>query len=591
MDLRDGPHSSMIDVEQFTFEEIEGVISNKDDPDTLSLTIRSCVIGLLLAIGRSIGDAYFSFQSGQYAFDIIYILLISYPFGRLLAWILPRYQWRITNKWSFSLNPGPFTIKEHVLITFMTVSCYPSRITQLIVMQRIYFPQYEAIQPASVIIYFISMQLFGFGLAGIFRRFLIWPSKMIWPSSLPIVVLFRVLHDKNVDGPNKDSLGRFKFFSLISAGQFIYTWLSWFIMPVLQNFSPLYLINTKDRLLAELTSVNGFGFGALRLDWLSITSYLCSPIVVPRWAQVNLCIGFFLIVWISGPLVYYTNLWDSKNLPIRSTDYLTVNNTHYNLTVVSNSDFQLNRTEYDLYNISVGGVRISAMHIITLCACLAFLPAIFVHTILYHGKWIIQQIRTSPTNRNNDIHCKLMRPYAETPEWCFILLFIVNLIILMIVSHLNHILSWYNVLIAALVTAICLFPFGILEAEAAQGKLHGTLFTYLLLGAYLHPANPSNYSAFLLQIEATQWQALGVLQFLKISHFMKIPPRAVFGTVLISIILSSISTYFITDYVLTSIPNVCTSANPKWSCPSVSILYDKSIFLTTIRTYTFLDVT
>jgi OPT family oligopeptide transporter len=405
---------------------------------------------------------------------------------------------------------------------------------------------------------------------------------MIWPSCLPIIVLFRILHDKNVDGPIKDSLGRFKFFTFMSIGQFVYGWLPSFIMPVLQNFSPFCLIDTQNRLLAELTSVNGFGIGAFRLDWLSITCYLSSPIVVPRWAQVNLFIGFILIVWISGPLVYYTNLWDSKNLPIRNTDYLTINNTHYNLTLVSNNHYQLNRTAYALYKNKVGGIRGSAMYIIALCTNFAILPSIFVHTILYHGKWILKQIRTTLTNGNNDIHCKLMSQYAETPEWWFILLFVINLVILMVVSHLNNILPWYHVLIVAIVASICVLPFGILGAETAQNKLYGTIFAYFLLGACLRPNDPSGYSAFILQIRATLGQALNVLQLLKISHFMKISPRAVFGTVLISIILSSIATHFTTDYVLNSIPGLCTS-NQNWICLGVYILYDKSIFLTTIR--------
>jgi len=323
---------------------------------------------------------------------------------------------------------------------------------------------------------------------------------MLWPTVLPTVSLFRILHDKNVDGPLKDSLSRLKFFIFISVGQFIYSWLPTFIMPTLKNFSPLCLINTQNRLLTELTSVNGFGIGTLSLDWLSITSYLSSPFIVPRWAQVNFFIGFILIVWISGPLVYYTNLWDLKNLSIQSPDYLTINNTQYNFTVVSNNH-QLNRTAYDLYNKNVGGIRISTTGIILLCTNLAILPAIFVHTILYHGKWILEQSRTSFTNRNNDIHCKLMSQYAETPEWWFTFLFVINLVILMIVSHLNNLLPWYNVLILAIVASICVLPFGILDAEAAQGKLNGTICAYLLLAACLCPNNPSGYSAFFFKLE------------------------------------------------------------------------------------------
>lgn len=102
-----------------------------------------------------------------YLLDFVYTLLLSYVLGKFLAWILPRYQWQINKKLKFSLNPGSFTIKEHVLITFMTVSCQPSKLIQQLVMQRIYFPEHKAIQPISIISYLISMQLLGFGLAGI----------------------------------------------------------------------------------------------------------------------------------------------------------------------------------------------------------------------------------------------------------------------------------------------------------------------------------------------------------------------------------------------------------------------------------------
>ncbi len=166
MDSYEEPHSTMIDGEQFSYEEVEGVISNKDDPEMLSLTIRSCLTGFLLAIGRSMFDAYFSFKARSYYIDLIFTIPLSYILGKILAWILPRYQCRINKKFQFSLNPGPFTIKEHVLITFMIVSCQSQKCIQQIVMRRIYFPQHKIMQPISTIGYLISIQLVGFGLAG-----------------------------------------------------------------------------------------------------------------------------------------------------------------------------------------------------------------------------------------------------------------------------------------------------------------------------------------------------------------------------------------------------------------------------------------
>lgn len=47
--------------------------------------------------------------------------LVSYPMGQLWAKTLPN--WRI---FGISINPGPFTMKEHVLVTVMATICYQS---------------------------------------------------------------------------------------------------------------------------------------------------------------------------------------------------------------------------------------------------------------------------------------------------------------------------------------------------------------------------------------------------------------------------------------------------------------------------------
>ena len=40
--------------------------------------------------------------------------LLSYPIGRVWAALLPR--WKILG---VSINPGPFSVKEHVIVTIM----------------------------------------------------------------------------------------------------------------------------------------------------------------------------------------------------------------------------------------------------------------------------------------------------------------------------------------------------------------------------------------------------------------------------------------------------------------------------------------
>ncbi|GLT81277.1 hypothetical protein SLA2020_526690 [Shorea laevis] len=49
---------------------------------------------------------------------MIFLQLVTLPVGNFLAKVLPSTKFRIRNsKWEFSLNPGPFNVKKHVLIS------------------------------------------------------------------------------------------------------------------------------------------------------------------------------------------------------------------------------------------------------------------------------------------------------------------------------------------------------------------------------------------------------------------------------------------------------------------------------------------
>jgi OPT family oligopeptide transporter len=419
---------------------------------------------------------------------------------------------------------------------------------------------------------------------GILRRFLIWPSNIVWPGALPTVALIRVLHeDDTKDDPPCYPLSRLKFFLIATGTQFIYSWLPEYIMPVLQRFSFLCMIVPNNKLLAQLTSANGFSMAALQLDWKLLTAYLSSPIIVPRWAQVNILAGFVLIVWIAGPLVFYLNLWDARNLPIRSTDILTPNGSFYPYTEVDDHEYRLNESTYLEYNEKYGPIRVSAMHIINLACHFLFIPALLVHTCLYHGKWIWKQIHTSYVNRNNDIHCKLMSRYTETPEWWFILLFIVNLVLLSLACHFCHLLPGYFVLMTSIIGSLMVLPFGLLIAQTAQTRLIGPIFAYNLLGAVLLPSNPAGFDTFIRLIFRIQAQALEFLLYLKISHFMKLPPRVVFFAVISSVTLSSIVAYITSHSILSYVKDICQPTSIDWKCSFPVLVYSKTVFLAIIR--------
>lgn len=198
--------------------------------------------------------------------------LLVYPIGR--AWEkLPR--WRVSlGALTFDVNPGKFTIKEHALIVIVSIYCrtISTYLTNgLIVCQ----PQYERrlchrifgsyhksslleqrlwcrfLLPVSpdytnawVLHYFHSALRSSadntnrFGLAGLARRWLVYPGALIWPSTLASTVLFRALHEPQDRTPaNGWVMTRYKFFAYFTVFAFVIFWFPDFVWTSLSAFA------------------------------------------------------------------------------------------------------------------------------------------------------------------------------------------------------------------------------------------------------------------------------------------------------------------------------------------------------------------
>ena len=99
-------------------DEVAAHVSNTDDPTTLVLTFRSWSLGLLFTMLLSFVNQFFWYRTSPLFVGTLVAQLLTYPLGRAMAKFLPERKFRIV-RWTFSLNPGPFTIKEHCIITSM----------------------------------------------------------------------------------------------------------------------------------------------------------------------------------------------------------------------------------------------------------------------------------------------------------------------------------------------------------------------------------------------------------------------------------------------------------------------------------------
>ena len=75
------------------------------------------------------------------------------------------------------MNPGPFTVKEHVLVTIMgTVGAVSAYATDIVAVQRVYYQQQNNFSYQWFIV--MSTQMIGFSIGGVAKRFLVQPPSM-----------------------------------------------------------------------------------------------------------------------------------------------------------------------------------------------------------------------------------------------------------------------------------------------------------------------------------------------------------------------------------------------------------------------------
>jgi hypothetical protein len=80
-------------------------------------------IGLLVCIPLSFFNQFFAFRAEPLTISTIAAQVAALPVGRFMAATLPTRLFRLPfTSWEFSLNPGPFNVKEHVLITIFANS-------------------------------------------------------------------------------------------------------------------------------------------------------------------------------------------------------------------------------------------------------------------------------------------------------------------------------------------------------------------------------------------------------------------------------------------------------------------------------------
>ncbi|KAH8887176.1 OPT superfamily oligopeptide transporter [Thozetella sp. PMI_491] len=531
----------------------------EDDPSLNPWTFRVLFLGVGLSAFSSTLATIYQFKPQGISLSATFLCVISY----VLALVLERIpRWGVLGRW---LNPHPFNSKEHVAILIMSsTAAHSAMAVEVIAVQRLW---YNSAPSAAVCIFLVfASQTLGYGIAGLMRKILVYPTKFVFPANLPIMSLLETLHRKKYD--TKPQLKIFYWaFGLI----FIWEVFPEYIIPVLTAVNIFCLAKRDNMFFTYLfgggNGNEGLGFLSLCFDFQYIGS---GALYLPLLTQWNTLIGYILNLFVFMGL-FYGNVWRARDFPFLSQLLFSPssNSSHYqtfNQTAVLRPDFSVDE---DLLQKEGVPYMTATFASYVLTQNLA-ITATITHLILYNwndlkSAWSFmspESLRNlgkadtwkfwksappEPTEEElaqMDPHYRLMLRYKDAPDWWYGMLFIVSFVvgIICIYKAESGMTWWAFIITMILATLMILFTGAQLGLTGFRVPVQPII---QMIGAYIEPGRPLTNMYFTLFGYNSVGQGLLMLQDLKLGQYAKLSPRATFTMQLMGTLVGALINYFI----------------------------------------------
>lgn len=333
------------------YPEVRVAVHNYDT-DVPANTIRAWTLGIFFVfIGASV-NTIFSLRAPSIAIGPLVAQIIAWPIGHGWAKIMPNKQFSTFGiKWN--LNPGPFNVKEHSVIVVMAgVSFGSAYATDILLAQIAFYKQNFGIGFQLLLV--VSTQSIGYGIAGMLRKYLVYPAAMIWPSTLVVVTLMNAMYE-TTDNPDPTVFGgripRYRWFAYVCIGAFIYYFIPGFLMQFLSTFAFVTWLAPNNPVYNQLFGqTTGLSLIPLTFDWTQIAGFVGSPLIPPFFAIANTLIGVILFFVIIASSVHYSGALYSEFLPMSDSGIYDNTGAAYNITKIINPDFTFNETAYKVWS-------------------------------------------------------------------------------------------------------------------------------------------------------------------------------------------------------------------------------------------------
>lgn len=550
------------------YPEVRAAVPSTDDPTLPQNTLRMWILGFILTTVGCGMNLLFSLHSPSFSITTFVTSVLAYPLGKGWEYIMPDI-----NILGMPLNPGKFNLKEHTIITIMgSVSfgggaAYATDI--LLAQNRFYHSDFGV---GFAICAILSTQIIGFSLAGLARKVLVEAPSAIWPANLVSATFLTNLHINENHEANGWKISRFAFFAIVFCGNFIWYFFPGYIFTALSYFAwPTWIAPNNVKVNQVFGASSGMGLWPITFDWNQIAGYIGSPLIPPAATIVTIFSSIVLIFWIIVPAVYFSNSWYSKYLPLSSSGSYDRYQDLYNvLRIVNTKTLTFIKANYEAYS----PLFISSTFAISYGLSFASIIATLVHTALFHGRDIYNQIKQKDTP---DVHNRLMKSYKNVPEWWFLITFLCSFALSIVtIKCWNTEMPVWALVVALLIAIVFLLPVGIIYSltNIAVGL---NVVTEFIIG-YMIPGKPLCMMFFKTFGYITNNQAVTFAQDMKLGHYMKVSPRLLFWAQMLASIWGSIVQIGVLRWSYGAIENLCDSdQKSNYTCPNGRVFFNASV--------------
>ncbi len=547
------------------YPEVRAAIPSSDDPSVPHNTIRAWFLGFVMTtIGAGL-NMFFSLRSPSFSISIFVTSIIAWPLGVAWAKVMPNI-----NIFGVPLNPGPFNLKEHTLITIMSnVSFGVAYVTDiLLAMNNFYGKDFGW---GFNILAMLATQCIGLSLGGLSRRVLVTPPSMIWPSNLITATFLTNIHINDNHPANGWNISRLKFFAIVFIISFFWYFFPGYIFTALSYFAWVTWIKPNNVKVNQVFGASsGMGLLPITFDWNQIAGYIGSPLIPPASAIASILFSMVVIFWFITPIVHYKNVWYGMYLPMSDSGSYDRFQQSYDVSKIVDENLTFKEDAYKEYS----PLYLSTTFAISYGLSFASITATVVHTALFFSKDIWRQLRNK---EKKDVHNRLMGAYKECPDWWYGITFLIFFgIAVGTMRGWNTEMPIYSLIIALIISLFFLFPIGIIAA-ITNIQVGLNVITEFIIG-YMVPGKPISMMFFKTFGYITNAQALTFVADMKLGHYMKIAPRVMFFAQFFATIWGGIVQICVLKWAQGNIKDMCDSKQKNhFSCPNGRVFFNASI--------------